>query len=64
MRTEMRITEMSGDELITYAEELGAYPEESFEETAKRLHDNGEKDTGEKFDAMAARWWELEATNG
>lgn len=46
---------MSAQELIAWAAELGAYPEESLEESATRFetHDEGK---AKLFNDMAFRW--------
>lgn len=53
------VEQMSQSELIEHAEKLGAYPEETFEETRDRYRESSpEKST--IFQRMVDRWWELE----
>ena len=56
----MNISKMSQEQLIGLANELGAYNNETFEESAKRFRDLGDNETASKFDLMSDRWFKLE----
>jgi hypothetical protein len=59
MSTKKNIHAMSQKELMKYAAELGANPEESLEDSATRFEDHDEH-KAKLLDNMALRWWGLE----